>query len=94
MKFGRFEAALAYTEGATEHNEFYFKNGYGASVIRGPFSYGGWDGLFELAVLKKNKKGWDITYKTTLTDDVLGWLTADDVEILLGKISSYRRKTE
>ncbi|MFV0616515.1 hypothetical protein ACE418_01215 [Megasphaera sp. WILCCON 0056] len=91
MKFGDFEPVLAYTQGATEHNEFHFKNGYGASVIRGPFSYGGWDRLFELAVLKKHKKDWEVTYETPITDDVLGWLTADDVAILLKKISTLKR---
>jgi len=27
-----------------------FPNGYGASVVRGPYTYGGPEGLFELAV--------------------------------------------
>ncbi|MFV0616520.1 hypothetical protein ACE418_01240 [Megasphaera sp. WILCCON 0056] len=92
MKFGRFEAALAYTEGATEHNEFYFKNGYGASVIRGPFSYGGWDGLFELAVLRKRRGYWDITYDTQVSNNVLGWLTAEEVTEKLTEISSWKKR--
>jgi hypothetical protein len=53
-----------------------FDNGYGVSVVRGPHSYGGQKGLYELAVLDTD--GF-ITYETHITDDVLGFLTPDDV---------------
>ena len=53
-----------------------FDNGYGVSVVRGPHSYGGQSGLYELAVLDTD--GF-ITYETHITDDVLGFLTPDDV---------------
>lgn len=52
-----------------------FSNGYGISVVIGPYSYGGRNGKYELAVLKDN----DLCYDTPITDDVLGWLTKDDV---------------
>ena len=53
-----------------------FDNGYGVSVIRGPHSYGGQKGLYELAVL-----GTDgfITYETPVTNDVIGFLKSKDV---------------
>lgn len=53
-----------------------FDNGYGVSVIRGPHSYGGQRGLYELAVL-----GTDgfITYETPITSDVIGFLKPEDV---------------
>jgi hypothetical protein len=60
-----------------------FDNGYGASVIIGPHTYGGEDGLYELAVLGKDKK---LTYDTPVTDDVEGYLTEDDVTKLLEQI--------
>ena len=60
-----------------------FDNGYGASVIIGPHTYGGEDGLYELAVLGKDKK---LTYDTSVTDDVEGYLTEDDVTKLLEQI--------
>jgi len=53
-----------------------FDNGYGVSVVRGPHSYGGQSGLYELAVLDTD--GF-ISYETHITDDVLGFLTPDDV---------------
>jgi hypothetical protein len=60
-----------------------FDNGYGASVIIGPHTYGGEDGLYELAVLGKDKK---LTYNTSVTDDVEGYLSEDDVTKLLEQI--------
>ena len=60
-----------------------FDNGYGASVIIGPHTYGGEDGLYELGVLGKDKK---LTYDTPVTEDVKGYLSEDDVTNLLEQI--------
>ena len=57
-----------------------FDNGFGASVVKHDFSYGGKDGLYELAVI--DKKG-DLTYSTPITDDVVGYLNEDEVTGLL-----------
>jgi hypothetical protein len=54
-----------------------FPNGYGASVVQGPHTYGGKDGLYELAVFGKDG---EITYDTTITNDVLGYLSEAEVE--------------
>lgn len=62
----------------------HFENGYGMSVIRSQYSYGGRDGLFELAVLDEYG---NITYDTSVTDDVLGRVTPEGVGILALKIS-------
>lgn len=61
-----------------------FSNGYGASIISHPGSYGYEDGLYELAVLKDG----DICYETYLTEDVLGYLTQEDVDDYLEKIKN------
>jgi len=53
-----------------------FDNGYGVSVIRTSFSYGGKMGQYELAVLDTSE---NITYNTPVTNDVLGHLSEKEV---------------
>lgn len=60
-----------------------FSNGYGASIVKGPYTYGGRAGLFELAVLSSDGA---ITYDTPITDDIVGYLTEDGVTALLAEI--------
>jgi hypothetical protein len=62
-----------------------FDNGYGASVVKGPHTYGGNEGLYELAVTDSND---DLTYTTPVTSDVEGYLTEEDVTILLKQIQN------
>ena len=64
-----------------------FDNGYGASVIRHNFSYGGKIGLYELAVLDKDGEP---TYNTPITDDVMGYLTPEDVTEILIQIQDLK----
>lgn len=67
---------------------FKFPNGYGASLIQGPNSYGGTDGLFELAIIEFTNEvlPWSISYDTPIADDVLGYLTEDTVMDTLNQI--------
>ena len=60
-----------------------FDNGYGASVVKHEFSYGGKDGLYELAVLDKHG---ELTYETPITNDVIGYLREIDVTDVMEKI--------
>ena len=60
-----------------------FENGFGVSVVSHTYSYGGKDGLFEIAVL--DKEG-EITYKTPVTNDVIGHLNPDEVTEIMGHV--------
>lgn len=62
-----------------------FDNGYGASVIKSPFSYGGKIGLYELAIL--DGEG-DVCYTTPITDDVIGYLREEDVSEAMIRIQN------
>jgi hypothetical protein len=73
---------------------YFFPNGYGVSVVRftspGGFggSYGAEQGLYELAILKGLEENWDICYDTPITDDVLGHLSEEEVEVLLYEVEN------
>lgn len=70
-----------------------FDNGYGASVISGgTYTYGGDQGLKELAVLKFTGDNYKLCYDTEITDDVLGYLTDEDVTDLLERIEALEAK--
>jgi len=76
--------------GEKEQRIYRFSNGYGASVIRGPFTYGGPDGLWELAVLY----GEDICYSTVITQDVIGFLSEARVNEILDQIEELPPRPE
>ena len=70
-----------------------FDNGYGASVVQFSIgalggSYGAESGLWELAVLRYDGDGdgYELTYETPITDDVMGHLSDDDVQDVLVRI--------
>lgn len=67
----------------------FFDNGYGASVVKHKHSYGYDEGLFEIAVIKGNRKEWHINYNTPITDDVLGYQTSEDIDKVLKQIENY-----
>jgi hypothetical protein len=68
----------------------FFPNGYGASVVRHSHSYGGENGLYELAVIKGDESLWSIVYDTPITSDsdVVGHLTEDEVSDVLVQIEN------
>ena len=67
-----------------------FPNGAGASVIRGEFTYGGDEGLWELAVIKFVGDGYHLIYPRDVCPegDVVGWLTDEEVDYRLVKIAN------
>ena len=66
--------------------QYRFDNGYGASVVLHSGSYGNEQDLWELAVIKWDGENYDLVYTTDITDDVIGYLTLDEVEEILGRV--------
>jgi hypothetical protein len=60
-----------------------FENGYGVSVVSHSYSYGGKDGLFEIAVLDKDG---NLTYDTAVTNDVIGYLDPEGVTDIMEQV--------
>jgi hypothetical protein len=75
---------------------FRFENGYGASVVKGPWTYGGPQDLWELAVLRffGNSDAYDLEYGTEITDDVLGWRDDEEIRELLLRIKGLSSPSE
>lgn len=65
-----------------------FKNGLDASVISGPGTYGGENGLFELAVGFQGEGVWE-DCPLTESGGVTGWLTQEGLIELLAKVAEY-----
>jgi hypothetical protein len=64
-------------------SRMHFDNGYGVSVVSHSYSYGGRDGLYEIAVLDSND---ELTYDTPVTNDVIGYLTEEDVSNIMKQV--------
>ena len=62
-----------------------FENGFGASIVKHEYSYGGKDGLYEIAVIDSEGQ---LTYETPITDDVLGYLSEEDVARYVNEIKN------
>jgi hypothetical protein len=64
-----------------------FENGYGVSVVCHTHSYGGKNGLFEIAVLGKDG---DLTYDTPVTNDVIGYLSREEVTDIMKQVQELK----
>lgn len=71
-------------------SRIFFPNGYGASVVKGQHTYGGADGLYELAVLKGKEDSYELCYNSSVTSDVVGYLTEEEVSAYLQKIEELQ----
>lgn len=66
-----------------------FDNGYGAIKIKTHYSYGGDEGLWEIAVIKFTDDypdGFKLCYDTPVTSDVLGHLNYYEAQVVLQQI--------
>lgn len=88
LKFGPHRA-----DPSGKHALVFFPNGYGASVVRFRYSYGGDRGLYELGVISGNEADWSLCYDTPITEDVLGHLSEADVSRLLSEIEALPTKS-
>lgn len=71
-----------------------FDNGYGASVIRHPGSYGFTQNLWELAVIRYDEEPrFYLDYSTEITDDVIGYLTESEVNSYLLRIKNLKEQS-
>ena len=77
------------------HGLCFFDNGYGVSVVRykstytpngGYSSYTSNENEWEVAIIYGNEEGWEISYNTDITDDVLGHLTEGEVDWVMFQV--------
>ena len=77
----KFEMMDSFYDGVRSNTMF--DNGYGISVVRHRYSYGGPSGLYEIAILDSDG---NLTYNTPITNDVIGYLTPKEVTEFMVKI--------
>ena len=77
----KFEMLDSFYDGVRSNTMF--DNGYGISVVRHRYSYGGPSGLYEIAVLDSDG---NLTYNTPITNDVIGYLTPKEVTEIMIKV--------
>lgn len=78
----KFEIHPNINMGYDKQAEINFDNGYGVSVITGRNAYSDDSRPYELAVLKNES----LDYTTTITNDVLGYLTDKKVTSIMAKV--------
>jgi hypothetical protein len=71
-------------KGNEKHAEMNFDNGCGVSVVFGETFYSDGTSTYELAVLKDG----EVCYDTEVTDDVLGYLSPEEVSDAMRKVQS------
>ena len=79
------------------HYVIAFKNGYGASIIKNPYSYGGNQGLMEIALLEildivNDNIICHLKYDKNRFTDVIGWLDDNEIIDCLKYISRKRKR--
>lgn len=105
MKFGKYDVEeRPHSTGTGVQCLIFFPNGYGASIVRFHIplsfspgrkvgSYGVDKDLWEMAVLKGTEEGWSLTYGTPVTDDVIGYLSEDEVGKYLEQVEDLPQRS-
>lgn len=68
------------------HAVIEFDNGYGISVVCGQLFYSNGIDTYEVAILHHG----NITYSTDITDDVLGYQTANQVSEIMRRVQEFK----
>lgn len=68
--------------------KLFFDNWYWVSVIQWYGSYTNSDDEYELAVLRWNEERFTLCYDTEITDDVLGYLSKEEVSSIINQVKS------
>ncbi len=79
-----------YTFNGGVMGKLFFDNGYGISVINGEGSFTEDNEHYEIAVLQGNEADYDLCYTTTITDDVIGYLSISEVNEYISKIQNLQ----
>ena len=72
----------------------FFKNGYGVSVVCGSREYGFYSNgvdTYEIAIIKGTKKKFEIVTNTPITDDVIGFATAEQVTKVMEEVQKLKK---
>lgn len=72
----------------------FFKNGYGVSVVCGSREYGFYSNgvdTYEIAIIKGTKKKFKIVTDTPITDDVIGFATAERVTKVMEEVQKLKK---
>lgn len=64
-----------------------FPNGYGVSVIKTAHSYGGDEGLYEIAVLYEDG---GLCYDSGITTDVIGHQSPNDISFVMKQVQNLK----
>tara|TARA_B100000902_G_C26536378_1_gene540369 strand:- start:91 stop:369 length:279 start_codon:yes stop_codon:yes gene_type:complete len=79
--YDTFQPYAVYERDGGQVEKFIFRNGWGASVASHSGSYGGDDGLYELAEINPNGH--------LIDDSIKGWLCFHEVDAYLREIAEY-----
>jgi hypothetical protein len=66
-----------------------FPNHYGVSVVKNPYSYGGREGKYELAILvmKPSDEYSELCYDASIANDIIGHLSEQAVTDIMQQVS-------
>lgn len=73
----------------------FFENGYGISIITKSDFFGAYtdnERPYEISVLKGDEEKWSLCYDTPITDDVIGYLTWEQVLEYKEKIKKLNKE--